>query len=84
MLCLSRTLLDTVRPFEVPTWICLILSLVFIQFCMYLAAKGEENLLSVPLKHWSIFSRAAWYGYALFIGESITRDTKSKGAWATR
>ncbi len=51
---------------------------------MYVIANTEEKLCGVKLPGLSSYSRAGWYSYAIFIGESITRNTDSKQAWATR
>ncbi len=47
-------------------------------------AQREESLLGRRLRSWSTLRESSWYAFGTLIGESITRDTKSEGAWGLR
>lgn len=48
------------------------------------SGRGREVQRRVDLRQWSKLSGASWYTFGTLIGESITRDTRSEGAWALR
>ena len=47
-------------------------------------AHAEGNITNFHFKEWSSMYDSAWYAYGTFMGESITRDTKSEKATALR
>ncbi|CAB4063250.1 unnamed protein product [Lepeophtheirus salmonis] len=50
----------------------------------YIIANLEQRITGFELKDWAVLKNAFWYVYGTYIGESITRDTKSKNAFAVR
>ncbi len=65
-------------------WLAVLVCLPIVQVVLYIVAKLEQGLIGRELRTWSKPGRAAWYGFGTVLGESITRDTKSEGAWALR
>ncbi len=80
-------------------WIAILVVLLVFQVCLWLVAKAEERQAAmivakklsgrgpdrrIDLRQWSRMSGASWYTFGTLIGESITRDTKSEGAWGLR
>ncbi len=46
--------------------------------------RNEERIAKKNLSNWSNIGQASWYVFGTLIGESITRDTRSEGAWGLR
>ncbi len=66
-------------------WAAIIVAFAAFQVCLWLVARTEQSIVqNENLKHWSVFSGASWYTFGTLIGESITRDTHSEGAWGMR
>ncbi len=74
-----------ITPVQDIVWIFLLVFLGIIIVCMYKTSRLEEDIIpDKRLKHWSKFGNAIWYAFSTLIGESVTRDSKSDGAWALR
>ena len=71
-------------PFTTFLWIVLACTLCVIPFVFFGISAMEEKITEKSLKTWSKLPHAAWYAFGSFIGESITRDTRSYNAWALR
>ncbi len=79
-----RSVLTVLHPLSPTVWAATLVSLPLAQAALCLLARAEEALAGLDLREWSLPARAAWYGFGTLLGESITRDTKSEGAWALR
>jgi len=80
-----RSVLTALYPFGIYVWIAALATLFLIPFFMWATSKAEEMIIpNAKLSHWSSWGAATWYSFGTFIGESITRDTRSEGAWALR
>ena len=77
-------MLTILRPLDPYTWLCLWLAFPCFCFCLFLVAWSEEEVKGRPYPSWARLGSAVWYGYATFLGESVTRDTDSSGAWGIR
>ncbi len=65
-------------------WMCVILTAIAAPLGFYAVSRAEERVVGCPLREWSRLLPAAWYVFGTLLGESITRDTRSERAWATR
>jgi len=70
--------------FDYKIWIGILISLFTLSLVMLRVSQEEEKLLNARLRHWSNYANSLWYVFSTLIGESITRDTKSSGAWSLR
>ncbi len=52
-------------------------SVLIVSATMWTISKTEGKLVGEELRDWSLLKRAGWYCYGTFLGEAITRDTKS-------
>ncbi len=71
-------------PLEPAVWLAVAVSLAVVTAALWLVSWREESLLGRRLTHWSRLKEASWYAFGTLIGESITRDTRSEGAWGLR
>ncbi len=44
----------------------------------------EERFVGRRLVHFSSTRESYWYAFGTLLGESITRDTRTQGAWGLR
>ncbi len=76
--------LALVSPFTPLVWLSLLICVLMVTLTLWLVSNLESSLNEHPLPHWSSLPRSLWYCYGTFIGESITRDTRSASANALR
>ncbi len=79
-----RSVLVLIRPLLPSVWIFLGCSILVAPFLFWCIATLEEMTKQIRLSHWTHFPSATWYAFGTFIGESIHRQTSSKGGWALR
>ena len=53
-------------------------SIAVFSLLFFVTARFESSVLQWKFKEWYNLSDAAWYTFGTFIGEAITRDTKSE------
>ena len=58
-------------------------SLRLMKFNLFVA-NSEGSLSKTNFKEWNAMYNSLWFTYGTFIGEAITRDTKSEKAYALR
>jgi len=81
----TKSVLTALYPFDNYVWIALLCALATVPFFMLIASNFEESIIpKMKLSHWSSLGAASWYSFGTMIGESITRDTRSEGAWVLR
>ncbi len=73
-----------IAPVQKSLWMLLLAFLLLITVSMYVISISEEIIKTTRLRHWSHFGQASWYAFSTLIGESVTRVSKSDGAWALR
>ncbi|XP_040565678.1 uncharacterized protein [Lepeophtheirus salmonis] len=76
--------LALINPFTPVVWLCMALFIFICSAAFYIIANLEQRITGFELKDWAVLKNAFWYVYGTYIGESITRDTKSKNAFAVR
>ena len=81
--CRSKVL-NVVYPFNPNVWILFTSSLFVFSVGFMIISKVEGKLMKRNLKEWNTFYEAFWYAYGTFIGEAVTRDTKSDKTYALR
>ena len=81
--CRSKAL-NMVYPFNPNVWICFTTSLFVFSVGFMVISKAEGKLMKRNFKEWNTFYEAFWYAYGTFIGEAVTRDTKSDKTYALR
>ncbi len=79
-----RSALTLLYPFNLTVWICMVLSLLFMQLMLPRVADLENRAMGTGLTYWSSYSKAAWYLFGTLLGESITRDVNFRAQWAIR
>ena len=73
------------HPLGPIVWAGVIASLAAISVVMCIVSNLEKGLMpNLRLKQWTRIRQAFWYSFGTLLGESITRDTKMKGAWGLR
>ncbi len=72
------------KPLNAVLWLSLGCSLACLPLVLVLVARAEEKVAPVRLPQWSHYLSAGWYGVSTFIGENVTRNMRSTGAWALR
>ena len=73
-----------IYPFDQTIWLLFIASMFIFGAGFTFIAKVEGTLHRWNLKEWNTYYEASWYAYGTFIGEAVTRDTKSDKAPALR
>lgn len=81
---LRSKVMNLIYPFEPTLWILFISSLFLFGVTFTFISKVEGHLKGRNLKEWNTYYESMWYAYGTFLGESITRDTKSDKASALR
>lgn len=76
--------LSLIAPFQPLIWLLGALSILVLAVVFYIVANLESELKGIDLNEWAHFKESAWYAFGTFIGESITRDTRSDAAPAMR
>lgn len=76
--------LALVYPFQLLTWILLSVSVFVFSFLFFVVSRIEGSIMNWKFKEWYTLSDATWYSYGTFLGEAITRDTKSEKGKALR
>ncbi len=79
-----RSMFTLIHPLEAEVWAAVVFSLFFVSGSLYFITRREGRLISLALKNWDSLKNSTWYAFGTLIGESITRDTKSEGAWSLR
>ena len=73
-----------VYPFEPIIWLIFMGSLFIYGAAFTFISKAEGKLIGWNFKEWNTYYEALWYAYGTFIGEAVTRDTRSDQAKALR
>ncbi len=76
--------LALVYPFQLLIWILLAVSILVFSALFFITSRIEGAIMDWKFREWYTLSDAAWYTYGTFMGESITRDTKSDKSRALR
>lgn len=80
-----RSVLTLLQPMTPKSWAAVAAALVLAAAALQAVSSREERTVpGVDLREWATASRAAWYAFGALVGESVTRDTTSAGAWAVR
>ena len=66
-----------IYPFDSTIWILFLASLFIFSVGFMIISKVEGNLMNMNFREWNTFYEASWYAYGTFIGEAVTRDTRS-------
>ena len=80
----QHNLFTLVHPLEPEVWIAVLASLATISLSLLCIASKEEELLRMRMPNWSSLNESSWYAFGTLIGERITRDIRSEGAWSIR
>ena len=77
MILFRANILTLIYPFDSTIWILFLASLFIFSVGFMIASKVEGNLMNMNFREWNTFYEASWYAYGTFIGEAVTRDTRS-------
>lgn len=84
ILFLRQKVLNLIYPFEPTIWLMFMGSLFIFGATFTYISKVEGKLIGWNLREWNTYYEAFWYAYGTFIGEAVTRDTRSDKAKALR
>ena len=70
-------ILNVIYPFDKTIWILFLASLFIFSVSFMIISKVEGKLMKTNFREWNTFYEASWYAYGTFIGEAVTRDTRS-------
>ena len=76
--------LSLIAPFQPLIWLLTCLSVFVIAVVFWIVANFESRFRGIDLEEWANLKASVWYCFGTFIGESITRDTRSDAAPAMR
>ena len=77
MILFRANILTLIYPFDSTIWILFLASLFIFSVGFMIISKVEGNLMNMNFREWNTFYEASWYAYGTFIGEAVTRDTRS-------
>ena len=77
MILFRANILTLIYPFDSTIWILFLASLFIFSVGFMIISKVEGNLMHMNFREWNTFYEASWYAYGTFIGEAVTRDTRS-------
>ncbi len=77
-------MLTLLKPLDLYVWLSLVASLLVAPTAFFALGKAEGRLLGKRLPQSYTYSRASWFAFATFIGESIGRGQYRSAAWAIR
>nr|XP_040569314.1 glutamate receptor ionotropic, delta-2-like [Lepeophtheirus salmonis] len=73
-----------IMPFQPYVWLIVYITFIIMALIFTLISKQEEKIIHGKLESWSTMKSSLWFSYGTFVGESVTRDTKSHDARALR
>ncbi len=80
-----RSFDSAMSPFQGAVWASIAGMLFTMAVFMFSVSNTEQSIVPyLTLKHWAMLGQALWYCMGTLIGENVTRDSKSDGAWALR
>ena len=77
MIFYRANILTLIYPFDSTIWILFLASLFIFSVGFMIISKVEGKLMRTNFREWNTFYEASWYAYGTFIGEAVTRDTRS-------
>ena len=73
-----------IKPLSLYVWIGGVASMISTALAMWMMSRAESKVVGISLADWESYGKSLWYCFGTVIGESLTRDTSSEGAWAIR
>ena len=73
-----------IKPFTFLTWLSVIVSVLIMGAVFWRVSIIESNTLGLEIVDWATLKKSLWYCFGTMVGESLTRDTNTNGAWGIR